>query len=259
MLPPLLTGFMLLADRFVRRLARSSLPTAVSPRHLLLLAVVSIVSHPILDTLNTYGVRWLMPFDGRWFYGDAVFIVDPWLWLTLGLGLLLGRRRRSDGHGAESRRPARIALAVSAAYALGMTGSGVAARRIVTAELERGGTPVEQLLLSPSFATPFRRTMVAAQGDQYLVGRFQWLPAPGLEPGSLRRYPRGRPEHPAVDAAAASRLGRRFLGWARFPLWRVEPGGRESYVVRILDLRYAERSGARFGEVAIPVTVGAAP
>ena len=26
-----------------------------------------------------------MPFDDRWFYGDALFIVDPWLWLVLGL------------------------------------------------------------------------------------------------------------------------------------------------------------------------------
>ena len=25
-----------------------------------------------------------MPFDGRWFYGDALFIVDPWVWLILG-------------------------------------------------------------------------------------------------------------------------------------------------------------------------------
>jgi inner membrane protein len=25
-----------------------------------------------------------MPFDGRWFYGDAVFITDPWIWLALG-------------------------------------------------------------------------------------------------------------------------------------------------------------------------------
>jgi inner membrane protein len=25
-----------------------------------------------------------MPFDGRWFYGDAVFIIDPWVWLLLG-------------------------------------------------------------------------------------------------------------------------------------------------------------------------------
>jgi inner membrane protein len=37
-------------------------------------------------------MRWLMPFSGRWFYGDAVFIMDVWLWLVLGVGYLAGRR-----------------------------------------------------------------------------------------------------------------------------------------------------------------------
>ncbi len=36
-------------------------------------------------------MRWGMPFSDRWSYGDAVFIMDPWLWLALGCGWLLGR------------------------------------------------------------------------------------------------------------------------------------------------------------------------
>jgi inner membrane protein len=43
-----------------------------------------VLTHPALDWLNNYGLRWLMPFDGRWFYGDAVFIIDPWIWLGFG-------------------------------------------------------------------------------------------------------------------------------------------------------------------------------
>lgn len=61
-------------------------------RQLVLLSAIAIWSHPFLDWLNTYGMRWLMPFDGRWFYGDAVFIMDVWLWLVLGIGYLAGRR-----------------------------------------------------------------------------------------------------------------------------------------------------------------------
>jgi len=30
-----------------------------------------------------------MPFDGSWSYGDALFIVDPWLWLGLGGALFI--------------------------------------------------------------------------------------------------------------------------------------------------------------------------
>ena len=35
-----------------------------------------------------------MPFDGRWFYGDALFIIDPWVWLVLGGSLFLMHARR---------------------------------------------------------------------------------------------------------------------------------------------------------------------
>ena len=59
---------------------------------LLLLSTIAIWSHPALDWLNTYGMRWLMPFDGRWFYGDAVYIMDVCLWLILGLGYLAGQQ-----------------------------------------------------------------------------------------------------------------------------------------------------------------------
>jgi len=41
-------------------------------------------SHPLMDWTNNYGVRPLLPWSGQWFYGDLVYIVDPWLWLALG-------------------------------------------------------------------------------------------------------------------------------------------------------------------------------
>jgi inner membrane protein len=56
---------------------------------LLAVAAVGVATHPLLDWLNNYGVRFLMPFDGRWFYGDAAFIIDPWVWLLLGGAALL--------------------------------------------------------------------------------------------------------------------------------------------------------------------------
>ena len=58
-------------------------------RSLVVLCYIGTLSHPLLDWLNTYGVRFLMPFDAKWFYGDALFIVDPWMWLLLGGGLYL--------------------------------------------------------------------------------------------------------------------------------------------------------------------------
>ena len=58
---------------------------------LLGLSYLAVATHPTLDWLNTYGMRWLMPFSDTWYYGDSVFIMDPWLWLMLGVGWLLGR------------------------------------------------------------------------------------------------------------------------------------------------------------------------
>jgi hypothetical protein len=76
-------------------------------------------------------------------------------------------------------------------------------------------------------------------------------------PASVRIFPKGPREHPAVRAAAATTLGRRFLGWARFPAFQLEPAGGEAVVVHIVDLRYADRPGVRFGAVSIPVRVPA--
>ena len=64
----------------------------VNARWLLMLSAIGVATHPLLDWLNTYGIRLLMPFRGTWFYGDAVYIMDPWLWLILGTGWLLGRK-----------------------------------------------------------------------------------------------------------------------------------------------------------------------
>ena len=65
---------------------------------LLPLSFLAVASHPLLDWLNNYGMRWLMPFDGTWFYGDTLFIVDPWIWLALGGAAFL----------ATSREPVRV-------------------------------------------------------------------------------------------------------------------------------------------------------
>jgi inner membrane protein len=62
---------------------------------LLLASVIAAVTHPIMDWTNNYGVRPLLPWSGRWFYGDLVFIIDPYLWLVLGgAAFLLTSNRR---------------------------------------------------------------------------------------------------------------------------------------------------------------------
>src|SRR6266852_2929288 len=64
-------------------------------RGLLLASLIAAATHPLMDWTNNYGVRPLLPWNGRWFYGDLVFIVDPYIWLALGgAAFLLTSNRR---------------------------------------------------------------------------------------------------------------------------------------------------------------------
>jgi inner membrane protein len=53
-------------------------------RGLVIVSVIVSATHPLLDWTNNYGLRPLLPWSGRWFYGDLVFIFDPYIWLVLG-------------------------------------------------------------------------------------------------------------------------------------------------------------------------------
>src|SRR5436853_2011235 len=75
----ILTAF----DRGVRlRFSRFIRP--VLPTRIFLLCCIGTLGHILMDAGNSYGARPLLPFSDRWFYGDLLFVVDPWIWLILG-------------------------------------------------------------------------------------------------------------------------------------------------------------------------------
>jgi len=77
----------------VTMLFRRDARSAPERTPLLLLALAGTLSHLLLDLTNSYGVHPFWPLDNRWFYGDAVFIVEPWLWVAAIPPLLFGPRR----------------------------------------------------------------------------------------------------------------------------------------------------------------------
>lgn len=77
----------LLIERIVGALTNYT--TRIRFRGLVLASMVAAATHPLMDWTNNYGVRPLLPWSGRWFYGDLVFIVDPYLWLVLGGAVFL--------------------------------------------------------------------------------------------------------------------------------------------------------------------------
>jgi len=56
---------------------------------LIALAVIGGVVHVSMDLGNNYGVHPFWPVYDGWFYGDAIFIIEPWLMLLL-IGMAVG-------------------------------------------------------------------------------------------------------------------------------------------------------------------------
>lgn len=70
-------------------------PPKVNLKGLMLASFIVSATHPLLDWTNNYGIRFWLPWSGKWSYGDLVFIVDPFIWLILGgATFLLGARSK---------------------------------------------------------------------------------------------------------------------------------------------------------------------
>lgn len=208
---------------------------------LLALSCIGVLSHVFLDFLNNYGVRLLMPFERRWFYGDAVFIVDPWLWIVLGLGVWMARSRRTP-------RLATTALFTATVYIIAMVASAGMARAIVAEawRAEHGRDP-RALMVGPVPVDPLTRTIIVDAGDHYETGTFSWH---GRRVLFDARIVSKNDADPRSARAREIPNVRAFLVWSRFPFWTFEraPGGTR---VSVSDMRFAGQNIARFIQSAV--------
>ncbi len=268
-LPFALTAAMLLWDRLVRR-RKGKAPVRAGP--LLALSFLSVLSHPLLDLLNTYGVRLLMPFDGRWFYGDALFIVDPWLWLIMGAAVVLARGRGRLGTAAwmvlgaaasalvlgfgavplaakiawlagvgaivvlrlAGPTPRAVArLALGCVVALAVyVAAMVAGTRAAVAAARAHQAGTDVAMAGPVAADPFVREGIVRAGGVYRRFVARWG-------GDLEWVGDPVPHAPpdaVVERALAQRPGLR--NWLRFPAFRAERRPDGGFTVRVWDLRY---------------------
>src|SRR6266699_466055 len=65
-------------------------------RGLLAASLIAAATHPLMDWTNNYGVRLMLPWNGRWSYGDLMFIVDPYFWLIVGAAAFLLTSNRTS-------------------------------------------------------------------------------------------------------------------------------------------------------------------
>ena len=51
--------------------------------------------HLSMDFLNSYGIHPFHPLDSRWYYGDMVYIIEPFFWVIFGVPLAMMVRRHA--------------------------------------------------------------------------------------------------------------------------------------------------------------------
>jgi inner membrane protein len=266
-LPFAVAGAMLAWDRWVRRRRHPDAPAA-RPLALLALAFVGLLTHPALDWMNSYGMRWWLPFDGRWSYGDALFIIDPWLIGMLGGAVWLARRRRAPGDAENRPRSPRKATvgftAAAASYVFVMMVSGALARVEARAAAERAGLDgLDAAMVAPLPGNPLGGEVVIRTSDGYVRGSHRWTRAPrvALEPEALVPLRAATSDLPTaeVEAAIAAALDdpdvRHYLAWSRFPYYRVRAGA-AGYRVIVSDVRYDGRDVGSLSGIEVRVDSG---
>jgi inner membrane protein len=235
---PIVLTLMVLAWHRWRR------PQAEPPNQkwLLILAAIGTLTHPFLDWMNTYGMRWLMPFSGQWWYADTLFIADPWIWLALGAGVWVARRR-------ERTLPARSALAFVAVYIAAMGLLTSASRRGVRAALTGQGVTADTVVVEPVPANPLSRRVIYRWQGAYHLATYAVLDAKLSTPWFTIPLNDGLP---VVARANQTRQGREYHSWARLPYYVIDET-KDTAWVTIADARYTLDGRSSWAVIRIPV------
>lgn len=241
LLPLLLAGALWWFDRW--QSGRGTRPESRLPvrfKWLYLLSLIGALSHPLFDWFNVYGIRLLEPFSSKWFHGDVLFIIDVWLWALLGFCLWFSLRR--ERRGGEWQHPARVAIAVMAAY-IGL--NSAITWRTEASSLMREPYPVEAIASPMPLAFGERERIVRLQDGAWLSSA--WT---GQSAGQGYAYPdaeRCQMPSPVQLARGGSQVAA-FLLWSQAPF--VERAADGSVILR--DARfYDPRARDRFS-VALP-------
>ncbi|MFC4291920.1 metal-dependent hydrolase [Sphingorhabdus arenilitoris] len=239
-LPLLLWAIMVWFDRWQTR--RGKRPEKRLPLHkgwLLALAYIGTLSHPALDWLNSYGIRFLEPFSSQWFYGDTIFIIDIWIWAALIAGVWFSLRRERKGYG-KWQRPAWISFTAICAYIFAnglITGhaEAVAYERLQASDYTSAKRPALLVVANPVPIAFWQREILwrdrinFGQEDYSLLTDFRIN-----RKVDYINYPNDMAKH----AAKLDEDMRAYLFWSRMPYARVLPKGKNTEVV-MRDQRFS--------------------
>ncbi|AWJ88194.1 hypothetical protein TSH58p_32505 (plasmid) [Azospirillum sp. TSH58] len=206
------------------------------------LAILALMTHPVIDVFTSYGTQWLYPLTNTRFAINAMPIIDPIYSLILLSAVVAGvaLRRRA----ALAQDIAGAALILVSAYTLG--GWAINDRVEAIARAQVGGTApataaqvtaaqvTAEVTAYPTLFQPLLRRVVAETPDAVLVG-FHSV----LSDGKIHweRFERGR--SPAIEAVAATPEAEVFRWFSMDSLiWREQPLESGRTLVQALDHRY---------------------
>jgi membrane-bound metal-dependent hydrolase YbcI (DUF457 family) len=216
------------------------------------LGVIATLLHVSMDLPTSYGTRLLSPFLGTWYAFDWMPIIDIYLWTALVAALIAGVRP------AWRSRAARLALlfmlvdysgrallhdrALTAVAA--RTADGTVSRCAVRPTFVRHPALIEARLAGPdaciqaaalpTFLSPFRWRGIRQYPNGYELSERSLLDLDAHGPSVWMPADAG----PEIARARATRTGRVFLDFSRFPSAHVVARGPDEIVVRIVDVRF---------------------
>jgi inner membrane protein len=207
--------------------------------------LVGVMSHLLLDWTNTYGIRMLLPFSGRWLHLDMTDVVDPWILLALllavaapGLAGLVSSEIGAKKSSGAKRGWAWVALAFLLAYEGGRFAAHQRALAVMGVRLYNG-KQANRISAIANRWTPFQWRGVA-EGDGYVVD----VP---VDLNTEFDPSEGRIEYtnPPNEAALKTRPFQVFARFNQLPFWKVEKLADGTAEVQLIDLRFGtpERPG----------------
>lgn len=227
------------------------------------LAIVALVTHPLLDGFTPYGTQFFAPFVRDRFAWNGVAIVDPAYTLLLGVGVACAAYGRWPE--ARRRRGLEIGLALSTLYLLAGLGvnrwveqdlRGALGPEIARRNQADGGQTgeIERVRAYPTIFQPWLRGFVVQTPGAVFVGLHSWQEA-GCPAWQVHARP---PRSAALDRVEATREAR-ILEWFADTdtgtFVETSPSGLQR--IRIEDLRYAWASADARGAWGIEARIDA--
>ena len=231
-------GVVWLFDRWVtaRRRRRASLLIQNSnappvPRQsvhwgwLYLTALLSALSHLLLDWTNNYGLRPFYPFNPRWYAGSIVFIAEPVLWALLLSALVIPALLGLVGGEIGARRPAfrgrgwAIFALTGIVLVWGWRWAEQGRARMLVENTQVATAPVERMALEPYPIDPFRWHAILETDGYYQTAEIDTRTGEIVSDPSQDMIFKP-PATAATEAAKRTLLGQVYLDWGTWSVVR---------------------------------------